>query len=312
MSRRFTQVDVFARELSYGNAVAVVHDADGLDDAALRAFARWTQLAETTFLLAPTPEGAAGGADYRVRILTPGRELPFAGHPTLGSARAWLAAGGVPRADGVVVQECGAGLVQVRRSEAHDGGAGDLLAFAAPPLLRSGPVRHADVVAAAASLGVDDDAVVDAAWVDNGPGWVGLRLRDAAAVLAAAPRAGADGPSNIGLVGPHPDGAGPDGAAVEVRAFTREAGPGGSDDATGPWHEDPVTGSLNAGLGQWLTAPGSDRLADDGSAVLPARYTAAQGTALGRRGRVRVERDADGRVWVGGDTVVGVSGTVAL
>ena len=305
MARRFSQVDVFTADLSYGNAVAVVHDADGLDDDALRAFARWTQLAETTFLLAPSAEGAAGGADYRVRILTPGRELPFAGHPTLGSARAWLAAGGAPRTGGVVVQECGAGLVRVRRVAGSDG-TGELLAFAAPPLLRSGPVRHADVVAAAAALGLDDDAVVDAAWVDNGPGWVGLRLRDAAAVLAAAPRPGAGGPSNVGLVGPHPDGTGPDGAAVEVRAFTREGG----DD--GPWHEDPVTGSLNAGLGQWLTAPGSDRLAGDGSAVLPGRYTAAQGTALGRRGRVRVERDAEGQVWVGGDTVVGVSGTVAL
>jgi len=311
VTRRFSQVDVFTGELSYGNAVAVVHDADGLDDDALRAFARWTQLAETTFLLAPTPEGAAGGADYRVRILTPGRELPFAGHPTLGSARAWLAAGGVPRADGVVVQECGAGLVRVRRGAGPDG-VGEVLAFAAPPLLRSGPARHADVVAAAAALGLDDGAVVDAAWVDNGPGWLGLLLRDAAAVLSAAPRPGAGGPSNTGLVGLHPGGSGPDGAAVEVRAFTREAGPGGSDDADGPWHEDPVTGSLNAGLGQWLTAPGSDRLAGDGAAVLPGRYTAAQGTALGRRGRVHVERDADGQVWVGGGTVVGVSGTVAL
>jgi len=306
--RRFSQVDVFTSELSYGNAVAVVHDADGLDDDALRAFARWTQLAETTFLLAPTAEGAAGGADYRVRILTPGRELPFAGHPTLGSARAWLAAGGVPHddgPDGVVVQECAAGLVRVRRGAGPDG-AGEVLAFAAPPLVRSGPVRHADVVAAAVALGLDEGAVVDAAWVDNGPGWVGLRLRDAAAVLSAAPRPGAGGPSNLGLVGPHPEGGGPNGTAVEVRAFTREGG----DD--GPWHEDPVTGSLNAGLGQWLTAPGSDRLAGDGSAVLPGRYTAAQGTALGRRGRVHVERDADGQVWVGGGTVVGVSGSVEL
>ncbi len=303
MSRRFSQVDVFTDVLTLGNAVAVVHDADDLDDDVLRAFARWTQLAETTFLLAPTPAGAAAGADYRVRILTPGRELPFAGHPTLGSARAWLEAGGVPARDGVVVQECGAGLVPVRRS-----GSDGVLAFAAPPLLRSGPASGDDVAAAAASLGVEAGDVVDAAWVDNGPGWLGLRLRDAAAVLRAGARADAlDGPANIGLVGAFGPGQGPDGAAVEVRAFTREA--------SGAWHEDPVTGSLNAGFGQWLTAH------PDPALRLPARYTASQGTALGRLGRVHVQREAGtgsagsadrGEVWVGGATVLGVSGTVAL
>ncbi|PWJ47055.1 phenazine biosynthesis protein PhzF family [Quadrisphaera granulorum] len=303
MSRRFTQVDVFTRELTRGNAVAVVHDADDLDDDAMRAFARWTQLSETTFLLAPTPEGAAAGADYRVRIFTPGSELPFAGHPTLGSARAWLEAGGVPQREGVVVQECGAGLVAVRRSVAQDddGDGDEVLAFEAPPLRRSGPVDPADLAAAAASVGVRTEDVVDAAWVDNGPGWVALLLTDAAAVLAASTSTAsgeggrADGPSAIGVIGPYRDGTGPGGAAVEVRAFFREFG---------TWGEDSVTGSLNAGLGQWLTAGGA-------GAVLPARYTASQGAALGRSGHVHVAREGDG-VWVGGATVVGVSGSVAL
>ncbi|TNM68926.1 PhzF family phenazine biosynthesis protein [Streptomyces sp. NP160] len=296
MTRRFTQVDVFTRELTRGNAVAVVHDAEGLDDDALRAFARWTQLSETTFLLAPTPEGAAAGADYRVRIFTPGRELPFAGHPTLGSARAWLEAGGVPQRPGAVVQECGAGLVAVRRSADDDGDG--LLAFEAPPLVRSGPVDPADLVAAASSVGVRAGDVLDAAWVDNGPGWVALLLADAGAVLAAGTRAGTGpdgGPSDVGLVGLHGEGTGPDGAAVEVRAFVRE---------DGTWWEDPVTGSLNAGVGQWLTSGGA-------SVRLPDRYTASQGTALGRAGRVRITREG-GSVWVGGSTVVGVSGSVAL
>lgn len=294
MTRRFTQVDVFTRELTRGNAVAVVHDADGLDDDALRAFARWTQLSETTFLLPPTPQGAADGADYRLRIFTPGRELPFAGHPTLGSARAWLEAGGVPQRDGVVVQECGAGLVTVRRSLDDDDR--EVLAFEAPPLVRSGPVDPADLVAAASSVGLRAGDVLDAAWVDNGPGWVALLLEDAQAVLAASTRgAGQDGPSDIGLVGAHPGGTGPDGAAVEVRAFVRE---------DGAWWEDPVTGSLNAGVGQWLTS-------GEATVRLPDRYTASQGTALGRRGRVHVAREGE-RVWVGGATVVGVSGSVTL
>ncbi|MBC3761812.1 PhzF family phenazine biosynthesis protein [Quadrisphaera oryzae] len=294
MTRRFTQVDVFTRELTRGNAVAVVHDADGLDDDALRAFARWTQLSETTFLLPPTPQGAADGADYRLRIFTPGRELPFAGHPTLGSARAWLEAGGVPQRDGVVVQECGAGLVTVRRSLDDDDR--EVLAFEAPPLVRRGPVDPADLVAAASSVGLRAGDVLDAAWVDNGPGWVALLLEDAHAVLAASTRgAGQDGPSDIGLVGAHPGGTGPDGAAVEVRAFARE---------DGAWWEDPVTGSLNAGVGQWLTS-------GEATVRLPDRYTASQGTALGRRGRVHVAREGE-RVWVGGATVVGVSGSVTL
>ena len=263
MSRRFTQVDVFTDELGLGNPVAVVHDAEGLDDDALQRFAAWTNLSETTFLLPPGDPAA----DYRVRIFTPGRELPFAGHPTLGSARAWLEAGGRPADPDVLVQECGAGLVRVRRDGAR-------LAFAAPRLLRGGPV--------------DPDRVVDAQWGDNGPGWVMVLLDSADAVLALTP----DGTRmtrfpDIGVAGPHPAGGE---VAYEVRAFFMP----------GPT-EDPVTGSLNAALGQWLTRTGR----------APSSYVAAQGTALGRRGRAYVQQDGND-VWVGGDTVVGVRGTVAL
>lgn len=279
--RPFTQVDVFADELTAGNPVAVVHEAEGLTDAQMAAVASWTNLSETTFLLPPTDPGA----DYRLRIFTPRTELPFAGHPTLGSARAWLDAGGVPRDPAGPVQECGAGLVRLRAT-------GDRLAFAAPPLLRSGPVDDADVASLAEGLGVPRTAVRDAAWVDNGPGWVALLLPDADTVLGLEPdlRALAAGEvsSAVGVVGPHPAG---EDVAFEVRAFVPAMGVG----------EDPVTGSLNAGLGRWLV--------DAGHA--PPSYVAAQGTRLGRRGRVHVEH-ADGEVWVGGATVPGVVGTLAL
>ncbi|MDF9715864.1 PhzF family phenazine biosynthesis protein [Nocardioides sp. ChNu-99] len=276
----FHQVDVFAPRPLAGNPVAVVHDAEGVPDERLAAFARWTNLSETTFLLPPTPEGAAAGADYRLRIFTPGRELPFAGHPTLGSAHAWLAAGGVPRRADVVVQECGVGLVEVRRDA-------DGLAFAAPALLRSGPVEDDVRDRAVAALGVDPGAVLDLAWVDNGPGWLGVRLDAAATVLALRPDFAAMGDLRIGVVGAHPDG-GP--ADVEVRAFVPSlAVP-----------EDPVTGSLNAGLALWLTAAG----------VLPPSYVARQGTVLGRDGRVVVTTGDDGRVWVGGATLGLVEGVV--
>jgi PhzF family phenazine biosynthesis protein len=270
---RFTQVDVFTDELMYGNPVAVVHDADGLGDEQMAAFARWTNLSETTFLLPPTDPSA----DYRLRIFTTHGELPFAGHPTLGSARAWLAAGGAPRDPDVVVQECGAGLVRVR----DDGGR---LAFAAPPLRRGGPVDEADIVEVAAGLGIGRHDVIGAQWADNGPGWVALLLRSADAVLAIEPR-GFGHLDKVGVVGPHPPG-GP--ADVEVRAFF-------------PPGEDPVTGSLNAAIGQWLI----------GSGLATDSYVAAQGTRLGRRGRVHVSRIGDD-IWVGGDTVVGISGEVAL
>jgi len=273
---RFSQVDVFSSEPLRGNPVAVVHGADGLSTDRMQAFARWTNLSETTFLLAPTD----AGADYRLRIFTPGEELPFAGHPTLGSAHAWLEAGGVPARDGVVVQECGAGLVDVRR--------GATLAFAAPPLARSGPVAPADVTAIARALRVEEAAILDSAWIDNGPGWVGVRLGGADEVLALEPDWTAFGDLKIGVVGPHRDDAD---AAVEVRAFCPQHGV----------PEDPVTGSLNAGIGQWLTATGD----------LPASYVAAQGTVLGRAGRVQVTRAGD-TVWVGGHTTTTITGEVRL
>ena len=270
---RFSQVDVFSDELTLGNPVAVVHDADGLSDDQMQAFARWTNLSETTFLLAPTEPSA----DYRVRIFTTYRELPFAGHPTLGSARAWLTAGGVPRVAGQVVQECGVGLVTVREEAGR-------LAFAAPPRRRSGPVDEADVLDVCASLGLERGDVVDAEWGDNGPGWVIVLLHDAEAVLALEPNAFGR-LDKVGVVGPHP---GDSEVAFEVRAFF-------------PDGEDPVTGSLNAAIGQWLV----------GSGRAPASYVAAQGTALGRRGRVHVEQEGD-TLWVGGDTVVGITGDVDL
>lgn len=275
MARSFRQVDVFTDVLGSGNPVAVVHDADGIEDEALQAFAHWTNLSETTFLVSPTEPAA----DYRVRIFTPVAELPFAGHPTLGTAHAWLEAGGVPHRPGVVVQECGVGLVDV-----HTGGR---LAFAAPPLLRSGPADAAVRAEVADVLDLPDERLLAVEWVDNGPGWVAALLEDAAAVLAARP---SFTDLDLGLVGFHPPGSA---ATIEVRAFFPK---------DGALVEDPVTGSLNASVAQWLL----------GSGRLTAPYVAAQGTVLGRAGRAHVDVDADGRVWVGGDTVTGISGTVAL
>ncbi len=269
---RFSQVDVFSSEPLMGNPVAVVHDADGVTDEQMAAFARWTNLSETTFLLTPTDPAA----DYRLRIWTPGGELPFAGHPTLGSAHAWLEAGGVPAGE-EVVQECGAGLVTLRR--------GGRLSFAAPPLTRSGPVADADVDAIATALAIPREEIVDTAWIDNGPGWVGVLLRDADAVLAIQPDWAAFGDLKVGVVGPYAGGE----LAAELRAFCPGYG----------MPEDPVTGSLNAGVGQWLAG-----------GRLPAAYVASQGTALGRAGRIHVEL-VDGRVWVGGDTRTTITGDVA-
>lgn len=270
---RFSQVDVFTDELLYGNPVAIVHDADDVSDDDMAAFARWTNLSETTFLLRPTDPDA----DYRLRIFTTRGELPFAGHPTLGSARAWLDAGGTPRSDGQLVQECGAGLVRVREDNGR-------LAFAAPPLRRGGPVDEADVAQVAESLGIDRADVIGAQWADNGPGWVALLLQSADAVLALEPGTFGD-IDKVGVVGPHAAG-GP--ADVEVRAFF-------------PPGEDPVTGSLNAAIGQWLIGVG----------LVADSYVASQGTRLGRRGRVHVDH-VDDDIWIGGHTVVGIAGSVDL
>jgi PhzF family phenazine biosynthesis protein len=271
----FRQVDVFSSEPFRGNPVAVVHDADGLSDEEMARFARWTNLSETTFLLSPTTDNA----DYRLRIFTPSVELPFAGHPTIGSAHAWLEAGGAPRRDGELVQECGAGLVRLRR--------GERLAFAGPPFLRSGPVDDDYRERIVRALRIDPSQILDLEWIDNGPGWVGVLLRSAEEVLAITPDWSAAAGMDIGVVGPYPEGSE---CAVEVRAFCPEMGIG----------EDPVTGSLNAGLAQWLAG---DRL--------PSSYVASQGTALGRRGRVHIRRDGD-TVWVGGDARTSILGTVGL
>ncbi|MHA7986275.1 PhzF family phenazine biosynthesis protein [Rathayibacter sp. CAU 1779] len=275
--RRFAQVDVFGAEAILGNPVAVVVDAEGLTDAEMARFARWTNLSETTFLLPPTDPAA----DYRLRIFTPGGELPFAGHPTLGSAHAWLRSGGVPRSPDAVVQECGVGLVQLRTD-------GDRLAFAAPPLVRSGAVDEETTARAARSLRIRDDEVLAAEWVDSGPGWLVVLLRSAEEVLALQPDFGLMKGLKVGAVAPQSD---DHDADFEVRAFVPDFG----------IPEDPVTGSLNAGLAMWLI----------GSGRAPDSYVASQGTALGRSGRVHVERLGDA-IWIGGATRTIVEGTVTL
>lgn len=272
---RISWVDVFAADRWSGNPVAVVHDAEGVPDAELAAFANWTNLSETTYLLPPT----SADADYRLRIFTPSVELPFAGHPTLGSARAWLDAGHAPAEAGTVRQECGAGIVPIRTD-------GDRLAFGAPPLLRSGPPSADDLATAIDALRLERERVLDAAWVDNGPGWLGLLLDSAETVLDLDPDFAALTAAHLdlGVIGAHAAG-GP--ADYEVRAFVPGAG----------INEDPVTGSLNAGLAQWLTESGR----------APSSYVARQGTALGRDGRVYVDA-ADDELWVGGAAVTRVVG----
>jgi len=278
MSRfAFAQVDVFTARALLGNPLAIVHDADALDDDRMQAFARWTNLSETTFLLAPTDPNA----DYRVRIFTPGGELPFAGHPTLGSCHAWLERGGRPRSTGVVVQQCQVGAVRIRRD-----GAGH--AFAAPPLARA-EVGADDLDAVVAALGTRREHVVAAQSLKNGPNWLTLLLDSAATVLALDPDAARMKRfASVGVVGPHPAGAD---CAFEVRGFVGRPS----------LYEDPVTGSLNAGIGEWLIATGR----------APERYLAAQGTRLGRAGRVRIAREG-GTVWVGGETVTCIRGEVEL
>ena len=274
--RRFAQVDVFSEQPARGNPVAVVLDADGLGDDDLRGLARWTNLSETTFVLPPRDERA----DYRVRIFTPAGELPFAGHPTLGTCHAWAEAGGTAAREAVVVQECGAGLVEVRRD-------GDRWAFVAPPLVRSGPLDDDRRRRTARAVDLRDEDVLGGRWVDNGPGWSALLLRDVDALRRATPRPDADADLDVlGVVAPLHD----QPEAVEVRAFFR---------VDGVWREDPVTGSLNASLAPWLVDSG----------VAPARYVARQGTALGRAGRVHVRVDGP-TVLVGGATRTVVEGTL--
>jgi len=271
MTHRFSQLDVFSSRLGDGNPLAVVLGADDLDTGAMQRFAAWTDLSETTFLLEPTDPGA----DYRVRIFTPATELPFAGHPTLGSCTAWLEAGGTPRGADRIVQECGLGLVELRRT-------GDILAFAAPPLLRSGPV---DPALAAHVAGVLGQEPVSLAWGDNGPGWVVAELPSGDAVRSLVPQFPPGDQLNLGVFGADAEG-------YEVRAFFP--------DATGR-REDPVTGSLNAAVAMIL----AER--DPGW----TRYAATQGTVIGRHGRIEVEREGD-TLWIGGRVVPAITGTVEL
>ncbi|MGN6423794.1 MAG: PhzF family phenazine biosynthesis protein [Asticcacaulis sp.] len=272
--RPFKLVDVFATGPFSGNPLAVICDAEGLSTDEMLSITRWLNLSETTFILQPTDEAA----DYCVRIFTPDRELPFAGHPTLGTAHVWLENGGRPKTPGRIVQQCDIGLVPLRHA--------DELAFAAPPLIRSGPVDEADLEDALAVLQIERAAVVDARWVDNGPGWLGVRLASADAVRAVRPLGSYPKRMDIGVVGLETGG----GTDVEIRAIFS--------DQTLALREDPVTGSLNASVAQWLL----------GAGLLNAPYTAAQGTCLGRTGRVRVTQDAD-HIWIGGATRTLFSGT---
>jgi PhzF family phenazine biosynthesis protein len=280
VARPFHLVDVFGTGPFSGNPLPVVGDSDGLSTEDMQSITRWFNHSETTFLVPATDPKA----DYRVRIFTITHELPFAGHPTLGSAHAWLESGGKPKRDGVIVQECGAGLVTVRRDR-------DRLAFAAPALIRGGRPTEQEVAKVAEVLQIDRAAIVEATWADNGPGWIAVLLESADAVLAVEPIRHYPGQIDIGIVGPHAPGAA---TAFELRAIFY--------DRQGTLIEDPVTGSLNASVGQWLFATGR----------VSGPYIAAQGTRLGRTGRVFVERDRDGQVWVGGSTRTLFSGHTAF
>ncbi|QIG55174.1 PhzF family phenazine biosynthesis protein [Altererythrobacter sp. BO-6] len=261
-------VDVFGSGPLSGNPLAVVHGGDDLSADEMLALTRWLGFSETTFLLPPTDPAA----DYRVRIFYPAGELPFAGHPTLGSAHAWLGAGGLPRQPGTIVQECGVGLVEVRQDGAR-------LAFKAPPLTKSGPLSAEERANAIALTGVDPDAVIEAVHVANGPGWQLLRLRSADDVLAAEPAAKAPAGTDIGLAGPCDAG---EGADWELRAFFT--------DAIGRFVEDPVTGSFNAGVAMHLF----------GSGMAQGSYRAAQGRKTGADGLVHCRQDDAGGIWIGG------------
>ena len=275
--RPFAQVDVFTAVPYLGNPLAVVLDGTGLSTEQMQAFTDWTNLSEATFVLPPTHSDA----DYAVRIFCPGRELPFAGHPTLGTCHAWLQAGGVPKGHDVV-QECGVGLVNIQRQ-------GTRLAFAAPPLRRGGPLDEADVQLIAKGLGTARSDILHHAWCDNGPQWRGVMLASAEQLLTLKPNPELLKGLDIGVVAPLPSGE----AQFEVRAFF----PGHNGLA-----EDPVTGSLNAAMGQWLM----------GAGLAPSSYVASQGTCLGRAGRVHVHRDEQNQVWVGGESVTCIQGSVKL
>ena len=280
MSIAVHMVDVFASGPLSGNPLAVITGGQALTTAQMQQLTRWFNLSETAFLLPPTQ----AQADYRVRIFTLDREMPFAGHPTLGSCHAWLSQRGAPQNAGHIVQECGAGLVQIRQEHGR-------LAFAAPPMLRFGAPTADELDAALRMLGITAEEVQAASWIDNGPGWLGIRLASAEQVLALNPARQWPTRMDVGVVGPYASGASP--AACEVRAFFS--------DHQGAIVEDPVTGSLNASLAQWLFATG----------VMDSDYVAAQGRCLGRDGRIFLTRDGTGQVWVGGTARTHVEGALS-
>lgn len=280
MSRRFQFIDVFSDQSFSGNPLPVFLDADGMSTEEMQKITRWMNLSETAFLLPPTDTKA----DYRVRIFTLDREMPFAGHPTLGSCHSWLAAGGQPYSESKIIQECGVGLVTIQRTNTN-------LAFAAPDLIRSGPVNDAKLSQIASALQIDRNAIVDAQWADNGPGWVVVLLESAQAVLDIDPLRDFPTRLDIGVVGPYEE---CEEAAFELRALYT--------DHQGAIREDPVTGSLNASVAQWLLA--SDRAT--------APYIASQGARVGRSGRIDISQDSDGTVWVGGCTRTLIEGDVIV
>ncbi|WP_413332547.1 PhzF family phenazine biosynthesis protein [Brevibacterium sp. GP-SGM9] len=286
-NRPFAQVDVFSAIPYRGNPVAVILDADGLSDADMARIANWTNLSETTFVLPPSDPAA----DYRLRIFTPHRELPFAGHPTLGSAAAWLDAGGTPRTTGRIIQECGAGLVELRRggqaspSTVTSDVTAETLSFAAPERLRSGPLDEDYVEQIAAALHLDRTEILGHQWVDNGPGWAAVRIASAAQVLDLEPDFSTIPDAKLGVLGAHPEDSEHE---YEIRAFVPGVGVA----------EDPVTGSLNASVAQWLI----------GAGLAPDSYSATQGTALGRAGVISISREAE-KIWVGGAATVCFRGT---
>ena len=278
MKRTFKQIDVFSNQPYAGNPLAVVLDGTELDDAAMQRFANWTNLSETTFLLPPTHPNA----DYRVRIFTASTELPFAGHPTLGSCHAWLEAGGKPKRAGMIVQECGVGLVSIKPEAGR-------YAFAAPPRSRTGPLDEALLTRLRAGFKLAADDILGHEWLVNGPNWIGLHLKSAEQLLALKPNIEPLRNLDVGLVAASPAGSA---TAFELRAFVF------GDSVV----EDPVTGSLNAGVAQWLI----------GTGIAPEQYVAAQGTALGREGRIYVQRDTSGTIWIGGAAQTLIEGTVTL
>ncbi len=278
MSHHFQFVDVFSEQSFSGNPLPVFLDADGISTEEMQKITRWMNLSETAFLLPPTDTKA----DYRVRVFTLTQELPFAGHPTLGGCHAWLTAGGQSHSEAEIVQECGIGLVTIRRT-------GSQLAFAAPELIRAGPVDDADLERVANALQIDRKIIVDSQWVDNGPGWVAVLLESAEAVLDIEPLRDFPTQIDIGVVGPYGDGAD---AAFELRAIYS--------DHQGAIREDPVTGSLNASVAQWLLASGRAN----------APYIATQGARVGRLGRIAISQDSEGVVWVGGSTRTIIDGDV--